>query len=447
MSTQQITVPYRKGYDIGIGADLLSGGPLALAVTGTPSGVEGAGGASVNFTLQRIHSTSDLERALGVDVDASYGSASFGAGVSDRFSFAETSQVQTSSLFMTLSVTVQLEFLQLDSPVLTADAAGLVDRPDQFEGRYGNVFVRGIQRGGVFVGVLRIDTRTSEDTEQISNTLKGSYGLFSAEAKTTFSETLKQYQSEVFVQMYHEGGPTNLKITDPTDPVQLLDNANAFLQSFQDSPAVVARPYEVTLAPMAVAIGPPPLNAADIQHAQDVLVFCAHRRSAVLDNLNLMQFMVDHASKYDYPAGSSPALVQAAVSGFQSDLDLIAQAASSAINSPAAAAMPADYAAAHAVTFPKGQLPTVLPVPKAGTELGIELPIWDTIDYVMNGGTISNGGRDVLVPSAAALGLSVIVAHADHPGSYEPGDRTGEVMSVLPLHPLPGSTVTVTIAN
>ena len=109
--------------------------------------------------------------------------------------------------------------------------------------------------------------------------------------------------------------------------------------------------------------------------------------------------------------------------------------------------MPADYAAAHAVTFPKGQLPTVLPVPKAGTELGIELPIWDTIDYVMNGGTISAGGRVVLVPCAAALGLSVIVAHADHPGSYEPGDRTGEVMSVLPLHPLPGSTVTVTIAN
>ena len=118
---------------------------------------------------------------------------------------------------------------------------------------------------------------------------------------------------------------------------------------------------------MAIAIGPPPLNVADIQHAQDVLVFCAHRRSAVLGQLNLMQFIADNSSRFDYPAGSSPALIQAAVSGLQADVDLIAECASSAINSPATTVMPGDYAAQRSIVFPQGKMPEVMAVPKPGT--------------------------------------------------------------------------------
>ncbi len=57
------------------------------------------------------------------------------------------------------------------------------------------------------------------------------------------------------------------------------------------------------------------------------------------------------------------------------------------------------------------------------------------------------GGHDVLVPSAAALGLTVTYVHADDPQSREPGDMTGVVLSVQPRRPVPGSTLTVTVAN
>jgi hypothetical protein len=433
MAIEQIKVPYREGYDFGMGADLLSGGPLAKAAEGTPVGVGQAGGSKVQFTVARVHTTSDLEQALGLHVDASYGCAAFGAGVSARFDFAESASVHTSSLFMTVAVTVSLEFLQLATPALTADAASLVDRPDLFAGRYGNVFVRGVARGGVFVGVLRVDTRSSSDAESISSDLHGSYGLFSGDAATKFQKALQQYSSEVYVQMYHEGGPVDLVITNPEDPLELLRNADRFLASFQSDPGAVAVPYEVTLAPMSIALGPPPLNYADIQHAQDVLVFCAHRRSALLDELNLMQFIADNASRYDFPAGVSPGQIQAVVAGFQSDLDVIAQCASSAINSPATAAMPAAFAAAQGTSFPQGMMPAVMPVPKADRPppTAVVIPNWDSERAVLEGGVVPATG--VVIPSAADLGLTVQYVYSMN--------GTGSIGDVIGVKPSVGSTV------
>ncbi len=63
------------------------------------------------------------------------------------------------------------------------------------------------------------------------------------------------------------------------------------LKSFQDNPAANAKPYSVTLAPIAIANGPIPPNAADIQHAQEILMICAKERSKILDGLNLMEFI------------------------------------------------------------------------------------------------------------------------------------------------------------
>jgi hypothetical protein len=443
MALQQIQVPWRPGYDFGVGADLLSGGPLALVVDGTPTGVQQAGGSTVNFELQRIHTTSDLEQSLGVDVDASYGCAAFGAGASARFSFAKSSSVQTSSLFMTVTATVSLQFLQIDGPTLNVAAAGLVDRPDLFEPRYGNVFVRGITRGGLFVGVLRINTRSSDDSQAVSAELQGTYGLFSADAQTKFAEVQKKYQSEIFVQMYHEGGPTDLKITDATNPMELLNNANTFLQSFADRPGDVAVPYQVTLAPMSVAVGPPPLNAADIVHAQDVLVFCAHRRNTILDQLNLMQFMADNSSRFDYPAGVSPAIIQTAVTGLQGDLDLVSQCASGAINSPTAAVMPADYASSHGIVFPQGKLPDVMPVPKSGQapSVPVTIPAWSSDESL--GSDAMDGQGNVVTRSAGSLGLIVEEVWVNN-GTGNMGD----VVSIAPpagTQVMSGSTVVVAV--
>lgn len=366
MPIGQITVPYMRGYDFGIGADLASGSPMAKVVDGHVTGVEHAGGAVVDIQIQRILSTSELETALGIDVEASYGCGAFGAGVSARFNFAKKCKVQSSSLFMSITAAVELDFLQIDDPMLSPHAGEMIDRPDIFKSRYGNMFVRGIARGGLFVGVLRVDTGSSEESETISAELEGSYGLFSAEAKAKFDSVQRKYRNEVFVRMYHEGGPVDLKIHDPANPLELLTNTNRFLESFQTSPGTVSRPYSVTLAPVEIARGPLPPNAAELQKAQDILVICAKRRSTLLDQLNQLEFVETNPSKFDFSNGADRAAIRKAMQDTELDLDLIAECASAAINSPGSAQFPAEYARARGDVFPKAAVPDPMPLPKAG---------------------------------------------------------------------------------
>ena len=315
----EVTVPYRSTYDFGIGVDLATGSPMGPAAAGDVSGVTGAHGAKTGFQISRITSTADLEKSLGISVEASGGCGCFGA--SARMDSAKNSKVQSSSLFMAITAQVQLENLSIDDPRLTPSAVELAGRPDVFSGRFGNMFVRGIVRGGLFVAVLRFDTRSSEETEKISAKLSGSYGAISAEASTNITEVQKEYRSDLFISVYHEGGPIDLTMGEVTDPREMYVMLQAWLKSFQDDPVKNSVPYTVTLAPVAIANGPTPPNAAEIQHAQDVLVMCAKERSRLLDGYNLMSYMLQNPACYEFVPPVAQADVARALTGFQLDLE------------------------------------------------------------------------------------------------------------------------------
>jgi hypothetical protein len=339
---------------------------MGQVVRNTATPVENASGGVVDIRIERIQSTEELESVLGIDVEASFGLASFGAGASARFNYAKEAAIQATSLFMTISVNVELGFLSIDDPVLTEHADGTLGNPTRFQQRYGDAFIRGMARGGLFVGVLRVDTRNETESERISSSLNGAYKLFSLDAKTKFEELSSTHQTQCFVQMYHEGGPIDLKILDPTDPRELLNNANLFLDSFRTHPAESARPYFVTVAPTTIARGEAePPNAADIEKATDVLIYCAKRRSAILDQLNLMDFIRDNAARFRFPEGGSMAQVVTAAHNFQNDLDLIAKCASRAINDSREAQFPNTFAQAEGTVFPSGELPDPMPVQNA----------------------------------------------------------------------------------
>lgn len=104
---------------------------------------------------------------------------------------------------------------------------------------------------------------------------------------------------------------------DITDANQLYVMLQQWLKAFQDDPVKNAKPYYVTLAPIAIANGPTLLNAAQIQHAQDVLMQCAKERSKILDGLNLMEFIIQTPSRYDFVAPTTPADIVKAFVGYQ----------------------------------------------------------------------------------------------------------------------------------
>jgi hypothetical protein len=357
-------VPFRDNDNIGIGVDSSSGdrkGLVVNPVTGTP---KDAGGSTSEFSIIRIFQTSDLETALNIDADASAGIAAF-AGGSARFDFAKQMQVQSSSLFMAITARVQLASESIDVPTLADQPAGggassMGDNPSIFSQRYGDMFVRSFQRGGFYVGVLQIDATSSSEADQIAASLGGSYGLFSADASAKLQNVSSQYRSQLFVHQYSEGG-TILQINDQHDPAQLVASVNTFLKSFQDTPDAVAVPFNCSLSPVTIAAGPLPLNDVQRQTARDVIVECAKRRSETMDLLNLVQFISDHNSEYDF-SNCPMATITTSIVGFQSDLDVIARCASNAIDHPEGAAMPADFAN-HLTPPPSVPYPTALPSP------------------------------------------------------------------------------------
>jgi hypothetical protein len=86
---QEIVLPHLDAYNFGIGLDRLSGMAMNQVVNPVPIPPLQASGASGAFEVARISSTHDLQQKLGIDVNASYGCASFGAGVSARFGFTQ----------------------------------------------------------------------------------------------------------------------------------------------------------------------------------------------------------------------------------------------------------------------------------------------------------------------------------------------------------------------
>jgi hypothetical protein len=141
----------------------------------------------------------------------------------------------------------------------------------------------------------------------------------------------------------------------------MFEISKTWLKSLADNPDANSVPFAVTLAPIVIAKGPLPINAADAEHAQDVLGVCAKQRAAAMDDMNLMNAIIQSPQRYKFTPPVTMADIRAAAAGYQEDLELIAAAATAAMNHPASARMPAAFAAEAKKPFPQGIPPTPMP--------------------------------------------------------------------------------------
>lgn len=343
MAVEELIVPHLPTYNYGVGIERLSGAAKNLVVNQTQKPPVDHRGDVQFFNALRLTSTNDLEQNLGIDVGVSYGCAAFGAGVSDRFSFAKESQVHSSTLFMAITATIHVADQSIDESTLTPAASQVVDHPDIFAERYGDMFARACKRGGLFVGLMRVETFDEKEASDIENQLKGAYGAFAADAQVKFKQVISQHNVNVYCTVYSEGGPA-VQIKDPTDPTELLALADSWLKALHDDPDTNSVAYEWTLSPVIIAEGPLPLNEAQIENAQDTLKYCAEQRASLLDQLNQLSWWINHRDMYDWTDAATLEEVQQAARATQVDLDTLAACASNAINSPGDAKLPAVYA-------------------------------------------------------------------------------------------------------
>jgi len=333
---QQTEVPYRNGFDYGMGVELARADPKARGVIGEVSAVEGASGGGGSFKLQRVETTEELETHLGISAEASGGVGLFSA--SARFNFARDCKVRSTSLVLLITATEQFGFEQIDEPKLGPEAGPLVADGNSalFAERYGDSFVRGIEKGGQFFGVLRIDTRSDESRQQVNTELEGSYGAFSADLSVNLSVVARKHEAGIDALAYWEGGRVTVEIRSPEDLIAAADQ-------WRDSVQGLPRPYRVTLAPYVIASGPPPPNAAELEHQRDVLMRCAKLRSQTIDALNLLDYMCDREHSAEFESGSGVDLA-GLQRGVARDLDVIASAAAFALNHPKDACEPETFA-------------------------------------------------------------------------------------------------------
>lgn len=345
MALKQERILYQEGYDIGLGVTMATGSPMALGVTGGISPPEIGTGGSGTYSFRRIDSTEDLATELGISADVSAGIGLFSASAS--FDFSKKCKIQSSSLTVLISAEEQFAFKQIDSPVLSPEAARLVADGDfeTFAQRYGDYFIRGISTGGRFVGVVRVDTRSSQSKTDIDIALSANYGLtVDADVKIKISNAMTSARAKIEAFVLHDGGRVTTRPTS-RDPLELLAQLYRAMDEWTASVREEPKAYAVTLAPYVIALGPRPPNIADMEKQRTVLMRCAKLRNHALDTLNLVEYVLNPAHRDEFaiiqpPSGPDLPALQASLAG---DLDIISEAASFAINNLKDAVEPETY--------------------------------------------------------------------------------------------------------
>jgi hypothetical protein len=371
------TVPYQEGYTFGVGVNSATGDRREFGATGTPEKMQGGLiGGDGSFSMLKIQETSDLETHLGISADASGGIGLFSG--SARFNFARDCKIQNNSIILLLKCTKSFGYMQIVKADLDPAAAQLVanGQVDLFMERFGDCFVGGVESGGQFFGVIRIDASTEQAVQDISLALSGSYGTFNSDVSGSLKTATMNTHSKVSSFLYYEGGNVKTSVDTPED----LFKAKL---EWEDSVLNAAKPYAVQLLPWILANGPNPPNAADLEHQRDVLKSCATMRSKVIDCLNLLEYYMDPLHKDDFenlPDYSEN--ISKAHGGFNSDYDIIESAASYAIDNAKQAVEPETYA--RTVKNMAGYtLTTLPPLPKrvAGTVQFVKVPPLIGLDF------------------------------------------------------------------
>jgi hypothetical protein len=302
-----------------------------VAVTGDPSQIQGAGGQIFDYTMNELTSEEDLQTALSISVEANGGVGLFSA--SARMDYAKSCQMNSSSVFLLVRIQVTNAFTMIKQPGISQAAATLLANGNvtAFQQQYGDMFVRGLQTGGCFYGVIEIETSSETDQQSVSASVSAAYGPFGGSG--SFSDSFKQTVSNrnVKVTCYIEGGTIPNPL--PTTIDMMMSAASAWPQTV----AQKAVPYTALLDGYGVLPLPNPPNYIDLQQQQDVLSQCSLWRNQDLMTLNDIAYIKTYPNQFVNP---NAAQLEQWQNDITQDLNTIAAAASNALNNPAQAKLP-----------------------------------------------------------------------------------------------------------
>jgi hypothetical protein len=377
------TVQYFTGVDYGVGVNTPSASAANVAVTGTPTLIPMADGETVSYTMTEISTEEDLQTALGLSVEANGGIGLFSA--SARMDYAKSCAMNSSSVFLLVSIQVTEAFNMIKQPGIDPAAAALLASGNntRFQAQYGDMFVRGLQTGGAFFGMIEIKTKDETDKETLSASVSAAYGPFggSGQFSQSFTDAVKTRSLRIICHI--EGGTVPNPL--PTSLDMLINTMGTWAATVKGH----AVPYSVLLDSYAILPLPNPPNFIDLQHQVDVLNQCAQWRNEDLQALNDLAYIKTNPLQFTKVNLTQINQWQNEVSA---DLNTIATAASNALNNPATASLP------------QLRLPPPLPLPMRITTSFVTIPQWGYLEDLTTHAVDSHG--NVLYPTARDLGLN-----------------------------------------
>ena len=328
---RSVTIPYFDGLDYGIGVDTPSGAALNVAVTGDPTEIIHTGGQSYDYSMTSITSEDDLQTALGISAQASGAVGLFKA--SAEFSFAQKCKLNSSYAYAAVRIQITNAFSQIRQPGISPAAADLLSNGDMasFQRQFGDMFVRGLSRGGIFVGIIQVVTSSDTDQQNISAKLSAAYGPFSLSGQ--FSDDFVSLMSNrnVSVMIHAVGGVAPPQVAPSIDA--MIAAANTWTPTVANSPSA----FTALLDDYGVLNTPNPPNFIDLEHQRDVLTQCSIWRNLDLTAGNDITFIKDNPSQFINPDANQLDQLQNKI---DQDLNTIASTASQALANPQQAQLP-----------------------------------------------------------------------------------------------------------
>jgi hypothetical protein len=324
------SVPYRNGMDYGVGIDTPSGASRNVAVLGDPTEISNAPGSIVTYSLHQVSSEEDMQSQLGISAEAGGGVGLFSA--SARLNFSKDCSYHSNAVFALVQVSVQLAFSSIRAPTPNQTAIAIAQEGDseRFQREFGDMFVRGLSRGGVFFGMVSIQTTSKDDQEKLGIAVSGAYGPFSASGSfsSAFHDAIQNRSLDI--KVYQEGGA----ITSQPTSLEQLETIASTWASTVEAKAVA---YGALLDSYTILDLPNPPNYIDLENQKEVLARCSVLRNQDWQLLNDIDYVLGHPDEF---AAFDAAVLKQAQDNLASDLNVITKAASYALDHPKEAAEP-----------------------------------------------------------------------------------------------------------
>lgn len=186
----------------------------------------GVGQVGSTYTFQEVDTTEDLYSALDVS-----GSVSVMSGVnsaSAKVSFAQSTKIDTSKIYIFVDATAQGLTQQIVSPQLSASAAAL--SATDFYALYGDRYAAQIVTGAELFATMAIETTSEEDKQTLQASLALTYGPATVSGSTELDLMTKIGTHNVKITASAVGA--TVPTFDPASISSFLDAASSFLKVY-----------------------------------------------------------------------------------------------------------------------------------------------------------------------------------------------------------------------